>query len=156
MKMFQKEKHRLPVGTIHMNEVACIPLDAPSNIRHNLRMKTVKLFLALSLMGLTTVFLCGAETPTPDPALYGPYPKAYKDIVLDWLQKTLVDANSAKITWEGEPTPADLIENGQHLYGWRVNFSINSRSRLGAYTGRQKHGVLIRNGEVVKGIGFAY
>jgi hypothetical protein len=35
-----------------------------------------------------------------------------------------------------------------------VNFKVNARNRFGAYTGKQKHGALIRNGEVIKGIGF--
>ena len=72
------------------------------------------------------------------------------------MQKTLVDPESAKVEWQGEPKCSDLGQNGQHDYGWLVNFTVNSRNRFGAYTGKQQHGVLIRNGEVVKGIGFGY
>lgn len=64
------------------------------------------------------------------------------------MQKNLVDPNSAKIEWQGEPKCNDD--------GWLVNFTVNSRNRFGVYTGKQQHGVLIRNGEVVKGIGFGY
>jgi hypothetical protein len=97
-----------------------------------------------------------AETQTPDPALYGPYPSNYKEIVTDWLQKQLIDASSARVEWKGDPKPADLGKQGEHLYGYLVNFTVNARNRFGTYTGKQEHGALIRNGEVVKGIGFGY
>jgi hypothetical protein len=94
--------------------------------------------------------------PPPDPAACGTYPKQYKDIVWTWMQKNLVDPESAKVEWQGEPKCTDLGQNGQHEYGWLINFTVNSRNRWGVYTGKQQHGVLIRNGEVVKGIGFGY
>jgi hypothetical protein len=95
-------------------------------------------------------------TPTPDAALYGPYPASYKEIVMKWLNDQLVDAGSARIEWQGDPQPADLGKNGQHLYGYLVKFKVNARNRFGAYTGMQQHGALIRNGEVVKGLGLGY
>jgi hypothetical protein len=97
----------------------------------------------------------GQEAPAgADPC--GPLPKLYKEIIWNWMQKNLVDPNSAKIEWQGEPKCSDIGKNGQHEYGWAVNFTVNSRNRFGIYTGKQQHGVLIRNGEVVKGIGFGY
>ena len=72
------------------------------------------------------------------------------------MQKNLVDPNSAKIEWQGEPKCTNVGQGGQQEYGWLVNFTVNSRNRFGVYTGKQQHGVLIRNGEVVKGIGFGY
>ena len=87
-------------------------------------------------------------------ARYGPYPTNYKEIVTKWLQAQLEDPGSAQIEWEGDPKPADLGKNEKHLYGWLVNFKVNARNRFGAYTGKQKHGALIRNGEVIKGVGF--
>jgi len=33
---------------------------------------------------------------------------------------------------------------------------VNARNRFGGYTGKQKHAVLICNGEVIKGLGFGY
>ncbi len=97
-----------------------------------------------------------AQTPPPDTALCGPYPKLYKEIVFGWMQQTLVDADSAKIGWEGDPQPADLGQNGEHVYGWLVRFKVNSRNRFGSYTGKQSHGALIRDGQVVRGLGFGY
>jgi hypothetical protein len=111
---------------------------------------------ALCFLLLATLAQAQVSTPTVDPSLCGPFPKLYKEIIWNWLQGVLLDASSAKIDWEGDPKPADLGTNGQHLYGWRVDFKINSRNRFGAYTGKQSHGVLIRDEQVVKGIGFGY
>jgi hypothetical protein len=97
-----------------------------------------------------------ATEPSANPDQCGPLPKLYKETVWNWMQKNLVDANSAKIEWQGEPKCTDLGKDGQHEYGWLINFTVNSRNRFGSYTGKQQHGVLIRNGEVVKGIGFGY
>jgi hypothetical protein len=49
-----------------------------------------------------------------------------------------------------------LGKNGEHLYGWLVEFRVNSRNRFGQYTGKQSHGALIRDDQVIKGIGFGY
>jgi len=72
------------------------------------------------------------------------------------MQGVLLDADSAKIEWQGEPKPADLGKDGKHLYGWLVEFRVNSRNRFGQYTGKQSHGVLIRDDRVIKGTGFGY
>jgi hypothetical protein len=97
-----------------------------------------------------------AQTPSPDPGLYGSYPVNYKEIVMQWLESQLIDPSSARIEWKGEPKPADLGRKGEHLYGYLVSFTVNARNRFGAYTGKQEHGALIRNGEVIKGTGFGY
>jgi hypothetical protein len=108
------------------------------------------LFLIGNLLGQ-------APQPTPaDPALYGAYPTNYKEIVMTWLNQQLLDASSARIDWTGEPKPADLGKNGQHLYGYLVTFDVNAVNRLGAYTGKQKHGALIKDGKVIKGLGIGY
>jgi len=117
-------------------------------------MKMFALFLSLSSVG--AVLSVAAETAPADVALYGPYPTNYKEIVTKWLETQLVDAGSARIEWNGDPKSADLGEKGEHLYGWLVNFKVNARNRFGAYTGKQSHGALIRNGEVIKGLGFGY
>jgi hypothetical protein len=98
----------------------------------------------------------GQQASPADPALYGPYPTNYKEIVMKWLNDQLVDAGSAKIEWDGDPKPVDLGKNGQHLYGYLVEFKVNARNRFGTYTGMQQHGVLIKNGEVIKGLGLGY
>jgi hypothetical protein len=105
---------------------------------------------------LTWLFAINLLAQNPDPALYGPYPKNYKEIVWNWLQGMLLDADSAKIEWQGDPKPADLGKNGEHIYGWLVEFQVNSRNRFGQYTGKQSHGALIRDDQVIKGTGFGY
>ena len=110
----------------------------------------------------TILFLIGnlfgqAQQPSPaDPALYGPYPTNYKEIVTNWLNQQLLDAGSARIDWTGAPKPADLGKNGEHLYGYIVTFDVNARNRFGGYTGKQKHGALIKDGQVIKGLGLGY
>jgi hypothetical protein len=111
----------------------------------------VKLILTLSLLLTLSAF-----AQNVDPALCGPFPKNYKEIVWNWMQGVLLDADSAKIEWQGEPKPADLGKNGEHLYGWLVEFRVNSRNRFGQYTGKQSHGALIRDDHVIKGRGFGY
>ena len=101
--------------------------------------------------------LLAQSQPSPaEVALYGPYPVNYKEIVMTWLNTQLIDAGSARIEWGSDPKPTDLGRNGEHLYGYLVNFKVNARNRFGAYTGMQNHGALIRNGEVVKGLGLGY
>ena len=97
-----------------------------------------------------------AETEPADAARYGPYPTNYKEIVIKWLQTQLIDATSAQIEWKGDLKPADLGTKDEHLYGYLVEFTVNARNRFGAYTGKQSHGALIREGEVIKGLGFGY
>jgi hypothetical protein len=112
-------------------------------------------FVKLAL-ALICLFALSAFAQNVDPALCGPYPKNYKEIVWNWMQGVLLDADSAKIEWQGDPKPADLGKNGQHIYGWLVEFRVNSRNRFGQYTGKQSHGALIRDDRVIKGIGFGY
>ena len=80
-----------------------------------------------------------AADPTPDTSQCGPFPKLYKDITWRWMQKNLVDADSAKVEWQGDPQCTDIGKDGQHEYGWLLNFTINSRNRFGLYTGKQQH-----------------
>ena len=108
------------------------------------------LFLIDNLAGQTP------QSSPADTALYGPYPTNYKEIVMKWLNERLVDAATARIDWTSEPKPADLGKNGQHLYGYVVTFDVNARNRFGAYTGKQKHGALIKDGKVIKGLGLGY
>jgi hypothetical protein len=91
-----------------------------------------------------------------DQGLYGSYPNNYKDIVMKWLSERLVDAGSVRIEWQGDPQPTDLGKNGEHLYGYLVQFRVNARNSFGTYTGMQQHGALIKNGEVIKGLGLGY
>jgi hypothetical protein len=97
-----------------------------------------------------------AQTPSADTAQYGPYPTNYKEVIMQWLNKQLIDPDSARIEWDGEPKPTDLGKGSEAVSGYLVNFTVNARNQFGAYTGKQKHSVLIRNGEVIKSMGFGY
>ena len=115
----------------------------------------------LLLFVLASPALLQAETTeveiVADPAVYGEYPKAYQAIILKWLETKLADPESAQIEWTSPPKPADLPgPNGKRLFGYLVEFKVSSRNRFGAYTGKQKHGALIRDGNVIKGTGFGF
>jgi len=121
----------------------------------------VKLFPSLPLIcalafGVTLVGSLNAQTPSSDTTRYGPYPTNYKQIIMQWLNKQLIDPDSARIEWNGEPKPSDVGKGGEAVSGYLVNFTVNARNQFGAYTGKQKHSVLIRNGEIIKSMGFAY
>src|SRR5204862_214722 len=60
--------------------------------------------VALSLTGCPSR-RPGAVAQNVDPALCGPYPNNYKEVVWNWMQGALVDADSAKIEWLGYNSP---------------------------------------------------
>lgn len=96
-------------------------------------------------------------TPGPDDPVYGRYPNRYKDIIMDWLFTHLHDPLSAEIEWQTEPRKADLPgPNGKPVYGYLVLVTINARSMFGNPTGKQTHGFLIRDYEIIKTTGFGY
>src|SRR4030095_11254506 len=119
-------------------------------------MKTLALLVCTSFMAMCAVGSLSAETQPADTERYGPYPTNYKEIVMKWLETQQIDPASARVEWVDEPKPADLGKKGEHLYGYLVHFKVDARNRFGAYTGKQTHGALIRNGEVIKGIGFGF
>jgi hypothetical protein len=133
-----------------------ITLDEQARDAQNQFMKMLALFVCASFMGAGALPV-EAQAETADAARYGTYPANYKEIVTKWLETQLIDATSARIEWNGDPKPADLgAKKGEHLYGYLVSFKVNARNRFGTYTGKQTHGALIRDGQVIKGIGFAY
>ncbi len=93
-----------------------------------------------------------------DPKLHGPFPTNYQEIITNWLQTALVDPKSAQIEWLTVPKPGSMPEkkHGDPLFGYLVEFKLNSRNRFGAYTGMQKKTVLIHDGQVIKTKGFGF
>jgi len=121
----------------------------------------MKPFLSLSLicalgLGMTVVGSLSAQTPSADTTRYGSFPANYKQIIMQWLNTQLIDPDSARIEWNGDPKPTDVGQGSEALSGYLVNFTVNARNQFGAYTGKQKHSVLIHNGEIIKSMGFAY
>ena len=116
--------------------------------------------IRIAIFGLLSCVVAAAPppaNPTPaDPKLCGPLPKYYKEIIYNWMKDALVDAESAKIEWGEQPKPVDIGMNGQHFYGWLVEFKVNARNRFGAYTGKQSHAALIRDNQIRQTYGFAY
>lgn len=121
-------------------------------------MRVIAFLLLFALAGPVVVAAENTEIEMiGDPAVYGESPKNYQEIVTKWLETKLVDAPSAQIQWLTPPRPADLPgPGGKRLYGYLVEFKVNSRNRFGARTGWQKHGALIRDGLVIQGTGFGF
>ena len=122
-------------------------------------MKTVALVVVLGICAMRGV---SAQTGTlevgADPKLHGPFPTNYQEIITEWLKTVLVDAPSAQIEWVTAPKAGTMPEKkgGGPLFGYLVEFKLNSRNRFGAYTGMQKKTVLIHDGQVVKAKGFGF
>lgn len=115
-------------------------------------------FLLILIAALALWPLSGfAQSPTPAQSIYGAYPASYQEIVTVWLDAQSIDPKSVKVKWLGEPKPAELpAGDGQKIAGYLVEFTMNARNVFGAYTGAQKHGALIRDGQVVRVTGFVY
>ena len=118
-------------------------------------MKNVLRFSQLFFTLLITAVVAAAEnSPAPDP-VYGAFPKEYKRIVNRWLEKHLIDPTSAVVEWLGEPKQAEVpTKGGAPLRGYLVEIKVNSRNQFGAPTGKQKHTLLIRDGEIIRADGF--
>jgi hypothetical protein len=87
-----------------------------------------------------------------DAKIYGEYPIAYRDIISRWLGTKLADPASAVIDWGDPPKAAEYkTAKGQSYVGYVIDFKVNARNNFGAYTGKQKYRVVIRNGEVLWG-----
>jgi len=120
-------------------------------------MKTVALllFMACAMPGVLRAETTEIEV-VADPRIYGEYPKNYQEIIMQWLNATLVDAPSAYVEWLSPPKAGSLPQKkgGDPVFGYVVEIKVNSRNRFGTYTGMQKHSVLIKDGKVVKVTGF--
>jgi hypothetical protein len=90
--------------------------------------------------------------PAADPQVYGQYPMAYKEIIMRWLETKLADPASAMIDWPDAPKPGEYkTQKGERVVGYVVDIKVNARNQFGAYTGKQKYRVVIRNGEIAWG-----
>src|SRR3954453_5773886 len=122
-------------------------------------MKTVVLLIALGFCAVGRLSAqVGSLDLGADPKLHGAFPTNYQEIITNWLQTALIDPPSAQIEWLGPPKAGSMPEKkkGGPLFGYIVEFKLNSRNRFGASTGMQRKTVLIHDGQVVKTKGFAF
>lgn len=124
----------------------------------------MRAYVLVALLGLTALHVLPGE-PLPgvppeaakNAEVYGQYPLGYKEIVTQWLHTRLIDPDTAVVEFITEPKIAELAgKNGERLFGYLVEYRVNSRNKFGAYTGMQKKGALIRNGEVIKAPGYSF
>ena len=122
----------------------------------------MKTIAALIVFALCAVNVAHAQTGSlevgADPKLHGPFPTNYQEIITKWLQDALIDPATARIEWVGPPKPGTMPEKvgGNALFGYLVEFKLNSRNRFGVFTGMQKKTVLIHDGQVIKAKGFGF
>jgi hypothetical protein len=122
----------------------------------------VKILAVLVGFAFCAASVLPAQTGTmevgADAKLHGEFPKNYQEIITNWLQTVLVDAPSAQIEWVSGPKPGTMPEkkNGNALFGYLVEFNLNSRNRFGAFTGKQRKTVLIHDGQIIKATGFGF
>jgi hypothetical protein len=122
-------------------------------------MKTIAALIVFAFCAVSVAHgQTGALDVGADPKLHGPYPANYQEIITNWLQTVLLDAASARIEYTSGPKPGTMPERkgGDPLFGYLVEFKLNSRNRFGTYTGMQRKTVLIHDGQVVKAKGFGY
>jgi hypothetical protein len=78
---------------------------------------------------------------------FGPYPKNYQAIIKRDLAPTLIDPTSPLYTFD-KPVKQGRSGNPP-TFGWRVCGTINSKNRMGGYSGPAEYYTLIRDGQVV-------
>ena len=120
-------------------------------------MRVIVLLILLAGASPTLTRAAATEIEIAADPSYGAYPTNYQEIVLKWLETKLADPKSAQIEWTSTPKPTELKgPKGTRLRGYLVEFKVSARNRFGAFTGKQKHGALIRDGNVIKGTGFGF
>lgn len=138
------------------SHITCSTCAALFGILHSVKTIACVLLLGFALPGLAGPAPGEIELEA-ETKIYGQYPKNYKEIILHWLEKKLADPQSAQIEWTSEPKPAELPgPDGKRLFGYLVEFKVAARNQFGFYTGKQKHGALIKDGQVIKGTGFGF
>lgn len=101
---------------------------------------------------LTVLAFQGCSTPPPTAqqlasADYGPFPHQFQVKLATYLQATLKDPDTAKLSAPIGParTYAGL---SAPVYGWGVCMGVNAKNSFGGYTGPKQYFFLFRNGEI--------
>jgi hypothetical protein len=96
--------------------------------------------------------ILGCSTPPPSPqelaaAEYGPYPAQYQAKIATYLQTTLKDPESARISTPFAPKKTFAGLN-KPVYGWGTCMGVNAKNSFGGYTGTKIYFFLFRDGEI--------
>lgn len=70
---------------------------------------------------------------------YGTYPDDYKAIVSSYIDRTLIDPDSMRLSdWKG-PSRGYIYDYSGAYFGYRVCAEVNAKNRMGGYVGRQPY-----------------
>ena len=81
----------------------------------------------------------------PDASMIGPYPKNYRLIIKDYVEKSFYDPYSLKSVSISEPASGHIMMQ----QGWVVCLQANAKNRMGGYTGIKFTAFLINNDSVI-------
>jgi hypothetical protein len=108
------------------------------------------------LLGILVLTGCAMSKPTPEQianAYYGHPPDNYKEIIQTYMEGILIDPNSVIYAgWRG-PSKGYYQDYGKTFFGYRVCVEVNSKNRMGGYTGRQTWFFVINDGRVIDRVG---
>lgn len=89
-------------------------------------------------------------TPAPPDPVFGARPQFVAQVYAkDYLRAVLKDFDSMKDLEAEGPTPHTIGKGPKALNGYLVTFEFNAKNSFGAYTGRQRGAVLIKNERIV-------
>lgn len=80
-----------------------------------------------------------------DPAVIGPAPENYKEVIKEYMLRTLLDPYSIRNASITEPFPDPL----PFTKGWAVCVEMNAKNGYGAYAGLQRVGYEFERGKIV-------
>jgi hypothetical protein len=107
----------------------------------------LRMFPILAALLLTASCAPPIPPEVMEHADYGPYPKNYQAIIKHDFTPLLIDPTSPLYTYT---KPVKMARRGNPpTFGWRVCGTVNSKNRMGGYSGASQFYALIRDGQVV-------
>ncbi len=79
----------------------------------------------------------------------GNYPDQYQLLLKKYLQKNLLNQDSAKLDFINTPQAISISHLGENYVGYRVCLSINSKNRKNIYGGYKTHLFLFNNNKII-------
>lgn len=106
------------------------------------------------LPALAAFMLTGCVTPpsldVAANAYYGPPPPAsYKQQIQDTINADLIDPTSPLYTFDKPMRGYVMVNRSTPHYGWLVCGTVNSKNRMGGYTGKVRYYGFFREGELI-------